>query len=148
MPIPRHSKVYGRVKPKFGTERNYVKKITFTKNPAPANRIESVFFLQNALERNSESLLLCLCRRFEFRFVFSSVEWFRMEFQVFASIFARNGISSCFLVRRMLQNGITGVCFYCYSIIQNSEHFYPLRNGSVHHKMNMEQRHLQSVFES
>jgi hypothetical protein len=35
-----------------------MKKIGFTKNPAPANRIDSVFCPRHASERNSESLLL------------------------------------------------------------------------------------------
>jgi hypothetical protein len=51
--IPRHSKVCGIVKLKLGMERNYVKKLPLQKNPAPANRIESIFPPQNASERNS-----------------------------------------------------------------------------------------------
>jgi hypothetical protein len=45
--IPRHSEVYGAEEsiPKLGTERNDMKKISFTKNPAPANITDSVFFV-------------------------------------------------------------------------------------------------------
>jgi hypothetical protein len=37
--------------PKIGMEWDYMKKISFTKNPAPANNIESVLF---STKRNSE----------------------------------------------------------------------------------------------
>jgi hypothetical protein len=47
-------------------EGNGMKKISFTKNPAPANRIDSMFLS---------------------RVVVSSAEWFRIEFREFASNF-------------------------------------------------------------
>jgi hypothetical protein len=58
-----------------------------TKGSVPASRVESVFFLQNALAQNSESLLLFLFHGKEFRVVFSSTEWFGAEFQVFAYLY-------------------------------------------------------------
>ncbi len=78
-------------------EGNGMKKISFTKNPPPAN---TMFSSKTASERNSESLLLFLFHRTELLVVFSSAEWFGTEFQVFASICVlRNGIPSCFLPR-------------------------------------------------
>jgi hypothetical protein len=63
--------------------------------------------------------------RTELRVVFFSAEWFKTEFQVFASIFVpRNRIPSCFLFRRMVQNGILRVSFFFCSTVQNSEHFF------------------------
>jgi hypothetical protein len=59
--IPRHSEVYRRVS---SEAQNGMKKISFTKNPAPANRIDSMF--------SSET-----CFETEFRVVVSSAEWFR-----------------------------------------------------------------------
>ncbi len=58
-----------------------MKKISLTKNPAPANRIGSVF-----LSGDSESLLLFLFQGTEFRVDFSSAEWLGREFREFASI--------------------------------------------------------------
>jgi len=56
---------------------------------------------------------------------------FGTEFREFASTFVpRNGIPSCFLFRGMVQKRIPRVCFYFCSMVQNSEHFSPLRNGS------------------
>jgi hypothetical protein len=63
---------------------------------------------RNGSEKNSKCLLLFLFYRTEFSVVFSSVEWFRTEFREFYSIL-----------------------FYFCSTVHNSEHFYPLRNGSV-----------------
>jgi hypothetical protein len=61
-------------------------KISFTKNPNPANRIDSMFFT-------------------EFRVVVSSAEWFGTEFQVFVYIFVpRKGIPSLFLLGGMVRN--------------------------------------------
>ncbi len=68
MLIPRHSEVYGRAI--LSSER---KKISITKNPAPANRIDNMF--------SSE-----ICFGTEFRVVASSAEWFGTDFQVFAYI--------------------------------------------------------------
>jgi hypothetical protein len=116
--------------PRLGTEGNGMKKISFTKNSAPENRIDSIF---------------------------SSETCFGKEFLELSSIFVpRNGIPSCFLFRGMIRNRIPIVCFYCCSTernselislprngsernsesllllmtVQNSEHFSPLRNGS------------------
>jgi hypothetical protein len=98
MLIPRHSEVYEKVYSKLGTEGNGIKKISFTKNAAPENRIDSMF--------SSET-----CFGTEFRVV-SSAQWFGTEFQVFAYIFVPwNGIPSCFLFRGKVQNGIPSVCF-------------------------------------
>jgi hypothetical protein len=67
----------------LGTEGNGMKKISYTKNTAQTNRIDSMF--------SSET-----CFRTEFRVV-SSAEWFGTEFQAFAYIFVpRNRIPSCF----------------------------------------------------
>jgi hypothetical protein len=94
------------------------KKLAFTKNPAPANRM---FSSKTASERNSESLLLFWLHGTEFRVVFSSAEVFGTEFQVFSSIFVpRNGIPSSFLFHGMVQNEILRVCFYFCSMVQNS----------------------------
>ena len=85
--------------PKLGTIGNGMKKISFTKNPAPANGIDSMF--------SSET-----CFGMEFRVVVSSAEWFGTEFQVFAYNFVTsNGFPSCFLFRGMVQNRIPSVCF-------------------------------------
>ncbi len=73
-------------------------KMSFTNNPFQTKRIESVF---------------------------SSVKCFGMEFGEFAFTFVlRNRIRSCFLFRRMVQNGILRVNFYFCSTVQNSEHFF------------------------
>jgi hypothetical protein len=108
-----------------------MKKICLTENPAPANRIDSMFCPRHDWERNSEGFLLFLFHGTECRVVFSSAEWFGTEFQGFAYIFVpRNGTPSCFLLRGMVQDRIPRVCFYFCSIVQNSKHFSPLWNGS------------------
>jgi hypothetical protein len=85
----------------------------------------------NASERNSESLLLFLFHGTEFRALFSSAEWFGTGFLDLASIFVtRNGIPVIFLFREMVQTGISRVCFYFCSTVQNSRHFSLQRNGS------------------
>ncbi len=100
---------------RLGTEGNGMKKNSFTKNPAPANRM---FSSETSSERNFESLLLFL---FHGRVVFSSAEWFGTEFQVFATIFVPwNGIPSCFLYRGMVQNGFPRVCFYFCSMVPSN----------------------------
>jgi hypothetical protein len=92
-----------------------MKKISYTKNPAPANRM---FSSEKPSEQNSESLLLFLFLGTEFPEVLASffVPW--------------NVILSCFLFREMVQNRIPRVCFYFCSMVQNFELFSPLRNGS------------------
>jgi hypothetical protein len=115
--IPRHSEVYGRVNSEARNRRKWYEKISFTKNPAPANRIDSLFLSRLASERNSESLLLFFFHGTEFRAFFSSAERFGTE-------------SESFLFRRMVQNGIPRVCLYFCSMVQNSEHSSPLWNGS------------------
>ncbi len=77
--------------PKFGTEGNGMKKISFTKNLAPANRI--VFF-QDMLWNGIPSC-------------FSSAEWFRTEFQAFAPFFVPLFRIPCiFLLCGTVRNGI------------------------------------------
>ncbi len=67
----------------------------------------------------------------EFRVVFSSAEWFGMEFWEFASILVlRNGIPSCVLFPRRVWNRTKGVCFYFCSTKRNSVLFSLLRKGS------------------
>jgi hypothetical protein len=64
--------------------------------------LTAIFCLRHASERNSGSLLLFWFHGTEFRVGFSSSEWFRPEFQVFASIFVlRKGIPICVLFRGM-----------------------------------------------
>ncbi len=57
--IPRHSEVYGRVN---GTEQNDTKKISFTKNPAPANRGDSMYsvFVRDMLQKGILSVCIYL----------------------------------------------------------------------------------------
>jgi hypothetical protein len=69
--IPRHFEVYGRVYSEARNGRKWNEKICFTKNPAPANIIDTMF--------SSET-----CFGTEFRVVISSAEWFRTEFRAFA----------------------------------------------------------------
>ena len=67
----------------------------------------------------------------EFWVVFSSVESFGTEFREFASILVpRNGIPSCVLFRRRVQNRIMGVFFYFCATERNSELFSLPRKGS------------------
>jgi hypothetical protein len=68
MLIPRHSKVYGIVYTKARNGRKWHKQISFTKNPSPANRVDSMFSSRTCFET-------------EFQIVFFSVEWFRTEFR-------------------------------------------------------------------
>ena len=85
--------------PKLGTIGNGMKKICFTKNPAPANGIDSMFSSKT-------------CFGMEFQVVVSSAELFGTEFQVFAYNFVTsNGFQSCFLFRGIVQNRIPSVCF-------------------------------------
>jgi len=69
--IPRHSEVTEVLIPRLVMEGNGMKKISFTKNPAPAN---TMFSSETASERNSESLLLFLFHGTEFRAFFTSAE--------------------------------------------------------------------------
>ena len=121
--ILRHSEDYGR---DYSEARNAngMKKISFTKNPAPANRIDSIFSSETCLgtefqllslprngsEQNSKCLLIFLFHGTEFRVVFSSAEWFRTEFREFASIFVpQYRIHSIFLLFGTVPNGIPRV---------------------------------------
>ncbi len=75
--------------------------------------LRACFRLRNDSEQNSESLLLFLFHRTEFQVVFSSAEWFRTEFHVFASIFVLwYRIPSIFLPCRMVRNGIPRVLLF------------------------------------
>jgi hypothetical protein len=80
--IPRHSVVYRRVNSEarnFGTEEKGLKKISFTKNPAPAYRMDSMFLSETC---------------------------FVTEFLEFASIFfPRIRIPNIFLLYRTAWNG-------------------------------------------
>jgi hypothetical protein len=86
--IPRNSGFTIESIPKRGMEWNYMKKLVLTKNSAPANRIESMFFSTKCFGTEFRELLLFLFHGKEFRVVFSSTEWFGAEFQVFAYILA------------------------------------------------------------
>jgi hypothetical protein len=69
-----------------------------SKNPAPANRIDSMF--------SSETYFGT-----DFRVVVSSAEWLGTKFQVFAYILVpQNAIPSSFLFHGKVQNGIPSVC--------------------------------------
>ncbi len=81
MLILRHSKVYGRVYSEARNGRKWREKISFTKNPAPANRIDSMFSSKTYFGT-------------EFRVVVSSAEWFGTEFQVFADFFVPRNLNS------------------------------------------------------
>jgi hypothetical protein len=92
-----------------------MKKISYTTNPAPANRM---FSSEKPSEQNSESLLL---------FVFLGTEFP----EVFASFFC--SMESNFELFSLPWNGSQQnprVCFYFCSMVQNFELFSPLRNGS------------------
>jgi hypothetical protein len=94
-----------------------MKKFSFTKNPAPANRIDSLFLSET-------------CFRTEFK-EFASIFFHGTEFRAFSP--PRTGSerkSESFLFRGMFQNGISRVCFYFCSMVKNSEHSSPLWNGS------------------
>jgi hypothetical protein len=81
-----------------------MRKISFTKNSALANRIDSIFLSETC---------------------------FGKEFRELSSIFVpRNGILSCFLFRGMVRNRIPIVSFYCCSTERNSELISLPRNGS------------------
>ncbi len=72
--------------PNLGTEQNDMKKIGFTKNPNPANRIDSVFLSETCVGT---------------------------EFREFAFIFVpRNGILSCFLLK-WFRTGLREFAFIC-----------------------------------
>ncbi len=91
--------------PKLGTERNYMKNISFTKNLLQQTEITETFFPpRHASEGNFENMLLFLLLGTEFRVGFSSAEWFGREF--------------------------LSVFFYFCSTERNSELFSPLRDGS------------------
>jgi hypothetical protein len=95
-------------------------KISFTTNPAPANRIDSVF---------------------------SSETCFGTIFREFASIFVpRNGIPSCFLFCGMVRSRSPSVCCYFCSTKRNSELFPLPRNGSEFASIFVPQYRIQSIF--
>jgi hypothetical protein len=84
--------------PKLGTEGNGMKKISYTKSPAPVDSIfssETCFGTEFRVVVSSTEwfrsefrvLLIFLFHGTEFRVVFSSAEWFRSEFRAFASNF-------------------------------------------------------------
>jgi hypothetical protein len=74
----------------------------------------------NGSEQNSESLLLFLFHRMEFRVVFFSAEGFGSECREFASIcIPRNGIPCCFLFHGRIRKRIPRGCFYFCSTERN-----------------------------
>jgi hypothetical protein len=86
--ISRHSEVYRRVNFEARNETELQEQIWFTKNPTPANRIESV--LLSAKCFGTEFREICfylLLHKTEFRVVVFSAECFRTEFREFVSIF-------------------------------------------------------------
>jgi hypothetical protein len=89
-------------------------KISFTKNPALANIIDSMF-----LSERNEILGVC--------FYFFPTEQNSEHFSPLRNGSERN--SKSFLFRRMVQNRIPRFCLYFCSMVQNSEHFSPLRNS-------------------
>jgi hypothetical protein len=114
--ILRHSEVYGTIGSEARNGRKWHEKNLF-KNPAPANRIDSMFLSQT-------------CFGTEFR-EFASFFFQGTEFRAFSPL--RNNLErnyESFLSRRMVQNWILRDCFYFCSMVQNSEHSSPLRNGS------------------
>jgi hypothetical protein len=96
--------------PKLETEQNYRNKLVLQKILLQQTELRACVRLRNASEWNSENLLLFLLHGTEFRVVFSSAEWFRMEFQEFASIFvSQYRILSIFLLCGMVRNRIPRV---------------------------------------
>ncbi len=92
--------------PRLGTEGNGTTKISVTKNPAPANRIDSIFSKKKCFGRNSSILF----HGTKFQVVFSSAEWCRTESREFASIFVPwYRILSIFLLCVTVRNGIPRV---------------------------------------
>jgi hypothetical protein len=85
--------------PKLGTEENGMKKICFTKNPAPANRKDIMF--------SSETCFGSKFREFD---QFFSTERNSKHFSPLRNGSERNFES--FLFRGMVQNGIPRVCFF------------------------------------
>jgi hypothetical protein len=101
-----------------------MKKISFTKNPAPANRIDSLFFVRDMLRngiprvypiffpRNGIPSIFLLCGTVQNGIprVFCSAEWFRGEFREFASTFVPwYRIPSILLLCGTVRNGIPRV---------------------------------------
>ncbi len=109
--------------PKLRTAETGMKKISFIKNPAPANRIDSMFLsdmLQNGIPkvcsffpRNgifSEHFLHCWTVWNGIPRVFCSAEWFRTKFRKFVSIFVPwYRILSILLLCGTVGNGIPRV---------------------------------------
>jgi hypothetical protein len=128
MLIPRHSEVYGRVYSEARNGRKWHERVSFTKNPAPANimtaylrprhsseRNSELFSLsRNCSDRNSDSLHLILFYSKEFRAFFSSVERFGTEFREFSVPWnSRNsaGTNQLFRLFRLPRNNfIVGNC--------------------------------------
>ncbi len=119
--IPRHSEIYGEHIPKLGTEGNGMKKFVLQKILLQQTELIACFRRRHAWEQNSEllslprngskqnskCLLIFLFQGTEFRVVFSSAEWFRTEFRVFAPNFVPwYRIPSNFLLCGTVRNGI------------------------------------------
>ena len=113
---------------RLATEGNSIKKFVYKKFLLQ----QTACFRLRQLEMEFREFASILFHGTEFR-VFSSAEWFGTEFQLFASIFVpQNGSPSCFLFRRMVQNGITRACFYFWPFFSSAERFgTELREFSV-----------------
>jgi hypothetical protein len=66
-----------------------MKKISFTKNPVPTNRIDSMFLSRTCFGTEFREFDLFFVHGTEFRAFFSTAEQFRMEFPEFSVL--RNG---------------------------------------------------------
>ncbi len=103
--------------PSLRMEENTMKKLV-TKNPALANRTDSMFLSKT-----------CFGTEFrEFASMFFSTEWNSEHFSPLWNGSERN--SESFLFRGLVQNRFPRVCFYFCSVVQSSEHSSPLQNGS------------------
>ncbi len=69
--------------------RKWYKNISFTKNTAPANRIDSMFLFETCFGTYFREFAYICFHGTEFRAFFSSVEWFRAELREFSV--PRNG---------------------------------------------------------
>jgi hypothetical protein len=115
---------------KARTERNYAKKCYKTAK-ITYKELRACFLPQNALERNSESLLIFFAPPKGILNCDSSAEWFGTEFREFVSIlFHGTEFRTFFLFRGMVLNGVLRVCFYLCSTVRISTNFSLPRIGS------------------
>jgi hypothetical protein len=98
--------------PQLGTERNDMKRIGYTKNPASANRIGNVFLSQICFGKGFREFASFSVPQNGIPSWSSSAEWFGTEFREFGYIFIpRYTILSFFLLCGIIWNGIPRV-FY------------------------------------